>query len=157
MGGIMTRRTGADTAGNRRRHVAKSLSAATAVLGVATVGAWGTGHGDLHTQGAQRVNYAASAPLVTTPSSPGVERAAAAGQKVTIANFAFSPSSLTVKRGTTVTWTNTDSAPHTVTGGPLSSPTLGQGARYSYTFKTTGTFSYICAIHPFMHGSVTVK
>lgn len=88
----------------------------------------------------------------TTPSAP------AAANHVTIAGFAFSPSTVTVGKGTTVTWTNNDQAPHTVTGsGGLNSPTLGRGATYSFTFKSTGTFSYICTIHPSMHGTVVVK
>ncbi|WP_344021209.1 cupredoxin family copper-binding protein [Streptomyces luteireticuli] len=87
----------------------------------------------------------------TTPSAP------AAANQVNIAGFAFSPSTLTVSKGTTVTWTNKDQAPHTVTGGGLNSPTLGNGATYSFTFKSTGTFNYICTIHPNMHGTVVVK
>ena len=77
----------------------------------------------------------------------------------TIQNFQFSPSTLTVKKGTKVTWTNNDGASHTVTAdqgsGPASSP-LGQGDTYSYTFNTVGTFNYHCSIHPSMHGSVVV-
>ncbi|WP_052229913.1 cupredoxin domain-containing protein [Streptomyces sp. CT34] len=70
------------------------------------------------------------------------------------------PSSLTVRKGTTVTWTNHDRAPHTVTSsgsGSLNSPVLRKGGSYTFTFKSTGTFSYYCKIHPFMHGTVVVK
>lgn len=77
---------------------------------------------------------------------------------VTIAGMAFSPATITVKKGTSVTWTNNDSVSHTVTGnngGPNSS-TLGNGQSYSFTFNTTGTFKYICAIHPSMTGTVIV-
>jgi plastocyanin len=96
---------------------------------------------------------AATASL-TTPNAP------AAANHVTIAGFAYSPSTLTVSRGTTVTWTNNDSAPHTVTSdgsGPLNSSTLGRGASYSFTFTSAGTFSYHCAVHPSMHGTIVVK
>ncbi|WP_308259404.1 cupredoxin family copper-binding protein [Pseudonocardia sp. H11422] len=75
---------------------------------------------------------------------------------VSIANFAFSPAAVQVKAGTTVTWTNNDSAPHDVRGGPLRSPTLNRGAGWSYTFTTPGSYRYICSIHPSMTGAVTV-
>jgi plastocyanin len=79
---------------------------------------------------------------------------------VAIDNFAFSPASITVKKGTTVTWTNKDSAAHTVTEnddqkGPDSGD-LAQGKTYSFTFDTVGTFKYHCTIHPDMTGTVTV-
>lgn len=77
---------------------------------------------------------------------------------VSITNFAFSPSTITVHKGDTVVWTNNDSAPHTVTGdnGGPASGTLSQGSGYSYTFNTVGTFPYHCTIHPNMHGTVVV-
>jgi plastocyanin len=79
---------------------------------------------------------------------------------VSIRNFAFDPAVITVKAGTTVTWTNTDQDPHTVTSdgksGPLNSKPLNQGDTYQYTFTKAGTFSYLCTIHPFMTATVTV-
>jgi plastocyanin len=73
--------------------------------------------------------------------------------------FRFSPSSITVGAGETVTWTNNGSAPegHNVSGGGLGSPTLHNGQSYSHTFTSPGTFSYICSIHPFMKGTVIVQ
>ena len=95
-----------------------------------------------------------SAPAGGTPAVP------VAGNAVTIQNFAFSPASLTVKVGTTVTWTNQDSDAHTVTsqgsGGPLNSAPLNTGKSYSYTFTKPGVYSYLCTIHPFMVATVTV-
>ena len=72
--------------------------------------------------------------------------------------FVFSPSSLTVDTGASVTWTNNGTAPegHDVTGDGLASGTLQSGESYSYTFSSAGDFSYICSLHPFMTGSVTV-
>jgi len=83
-----------------------------------------------------------------------------ATNSVVIENFAFSPASITVKKGTTVTWTNKDGATHTVTEvdsqtGPDSGD-LASSKSYSFTYTTTGTFKYHCAIHPSMVGSVTV-
>jgi plastocyanin len=78
---------------------------------------------------------------------------------VLIASFAFSPSSLTVKVGDTVTWTNNDSASHTVVAddGSFKSADLGQGASYQFTFKTAGTYTYKCSIHPSMTGTIVVQ
>jgi LPXTG-motif cell wall-anchored protein len=72
-------------------------------------------------------------------------------------SFRFSPSSITVGAGDTVTWTNNGAEPHDVTGDGLSSGTLNPGQGYSNTFSSPGTFNYICTIHPFMKGSVTVQ
>ncbi|WP_037570548.1 cupredoxin domain-containing protein [Phaeacidiphilus oryzae] len=80
--------------------------------------------------------------------------------QVAIKGYAFSPASLSVHVGDTVTWTNEDTAPHTVTttSGPkqLSSPQLQKGQSWSYTFTTAGTYSYYCAVHPDMKAKVTV-
>ena len=80
--------------------------------------------------------------------------------KVSIQNFAFTPSSITVKKGTKVTWTNDDSTTHTVTEtdsqtGP-DSGNLNPGSSYSFTFDTAGTYHYHCSIHTEMTGTVTV-
>jgi plastocyanin len=84
--------------------------------------------------------------------------AAVAGDQVTIDNFAFSPVTLTVKAGGTVTWTNRDEEPHTVAAsdGSFHSPGMGTGATFTHTFATAGTFDYVCSIHPMMHGTVVV-
>ena len=79
---------------------------------------------------------------------------------VEIKDFAFNPATITIKKGTTVTWTNQDSAPHTVTsesGNELDSPTLSKGQSYSHTFNEVGTFSYYCTIHPRIKGNVVVE
>ncbi len=85
--------------------------------------------------------------------------AVAAMQAISIQNFSFAPATITVKKGTTVTWTNRDGAPHTITGdsGGPASPTLAQGQSYSYVFSTPGTYPYHCSIHPGMRGTVTVQ
>jgi len=92
-----------------------------------------------------------------TPSGTG-SPAAVAGDQVNIDNFAFAPATLTVKVGSTVTWTNHDEEPHTVaaTDGSFHSPGMGTGATYSHTFPTAGNFDYVCSIHPSMHGTVVV-
>ena len=90
--------------------------------------------------------------------SPG-EAMVGEGEKVAIASFKFAPATLTVKKGTTVIWTNEDSVAHTVTsdtGSELGSELLGKGASYAYTFDTVGSFPYHCAPHPNMKATVTV-
>lgn len=78
---------------------------------------------------------------------------------VNIRNFAFMPDTLTVSVNTTITWTNLDSAPHTVTSDDnlFDSGNLSQGATFSRTFTTPGTFTYHCSIHPFMTAKVVVQ
>lgn len=85
-------------------------------------------------------------------------RVTADDASVMIANFAFSPQTITVSAGDTVTWTNTDQAAHTVTAndGSFDSGLLSQGQSFSQTFSSPGTYSYICSIHPFMTGTVVV-
>lgn len=77
---------------------------------------------------------------------------------VQIKNFKFVPETITVKAGTVVTWTNTDSSEHTVTASDKSfdSKEFGQGKSYSYTFSKAGSYAYICAIHQYMKGTVKV-
>ncbi|XVV03751.1 cupredoxin domain-containing protein [Actinosynnema sp. CA-248983] len=86
--------------------------------------------------------------------------AAAAAHQVAIAGYAYSPASLTVNVGDTVTWTNQDSAPHNVvvTSGPekFTSPTLQKGQSFSFTFTKPGSYQYYCSVHPDMKASVTV-
>lgn len=87
------------------------------------------------------------------------QKATAETNEVSIKNFAFSPATITVKKGTTVTWTNEDSVSHTVTGdnGGPSSELIGQGDTYTYTFNEVGTFGYHCKPHPSMVGKVVVE
>jgi plastocyanin len=77
---------------------------------------------------------------------------------VTIADFAFDPSEIEVPAGTTVTWANTDQAPHTATGadGSFDTGTIAAGESGTHAFDTPGTYTYACAFHPNMQGTVTV-
>ncbi|MBV2156655.1 cupredoxin family copper-binding protein [Kitasatospora sp. SUK 42] len=133
-----------------RRRIARPLAAAAIAVGLGAVG--------VCPAVAQPQGVAASAVSQTVLTA--VPKAPAAAQQVAIKNFAFSPGTITVSKGTTVTWTNNDTDAHTVTSSgssPLNSGTLAKGASYSYTFNTPGTFAYICSIHPFMHGTVVVQ
>jgi hypothetical protein len=70
----------------------------------------------------------------------------------------FSPATVTIDTGDTVTWRNTGQAPHNATAddGSFSTPTINKGQSTSHTFTSAGTFSYICTIHPNMRGTVRV-
>lgn len=84
--------------------------------------------------------------------------ALAASQTVTIQEFSFAPMSVTVNAGDSVTWRNTGGEGHTATSNnPGFDPgLLNPGASKTIVFGTAGTFDYHCAIHPSMHGTVTV-
>jgi plastocyanin len=91
----------------------------------------------------------------------GAYAGAAAPDAVSIANFAFAPTPLTVAPGTKVTWSNNDEEPHTVTsadGGKMfKSPALDTDDKFSFTFAKSGTYKYFCSIHPRMVGTIIVK
>ncbi len=98
------------------------------------------------------------APSNPTPAKATHKAPAVGTTRVKISNFKFGPRTLTVKVGAKVTWTNHDAIAHSVNfaTGNVNSKTLEQNATYSRTFSTPGTYQYICAIHPFMHGTVVV-
>ena len=75
---------------------------------------------------------------------------------MSISNFVFGPTSVSVAAGSTVVWTNRDPMGHTVTGAGFDSGELNPGATYRHTFDTAGTYTYHCTIHPFMTGTVIV-
>lgn len=79
-------------------------------------------------------------------------------QAIEIKNFAFSPATLTIRAGTAVRWTNADSMQHSATAEDKSFDTglLAQGESKTITFSKVGTFSYICSLHPNMHGVIIV-
>ena len=102
---------------------------------------------------------ATAAPVSAPAIAPTTAAASPAPSEIsiTITDFAFKAGSITVKKGTKVTWTNQDSVGHTVTGdGGLDSPLLSKGVTYSFTFDKEGVFNYHCTPHPIMKGTVTV-
>jgi plastocyanin len=97
------------------------------------------------------------------PSGGGSRAAKAKAHKsasasVTMGDLFFSPTSVSIAVGDTVTWHNTGQAPHNATAddGSFKTPTLNNGQSASETFNQAGTFSYICTIHPNMKGTVRV-
>ena len=100
---------------------------------------------------------AAIAAVAGNPSS--AKSTAPATVRVDIADYAFKPATVTVAPGATLTWTNHDDDPHTVTADDASfdSHGLGQGDTYRRTFTKPGRYPYHCAAHPFMKGVVIVE
>lgn len=86
--------------------------------------------------------------------------ASASSGAVTIADLTYSPADVQVAAGGTVTWTNDDDAPHTVSfddDAVADSEELAKGDEFSATFDQAGEYSYMCAIHPDMKATVTVE
>jgi plastocyanin len=79
--------------------------------------------------------------------------------EVKIDNFSFSPATLQIKAGTTVTWTNADDIPHTVVSGDkiFKSKALDTDEKFSFTFDKPGTYPYFCSLHPKMTAKVVVQ
>lgn len=129
------------------------VAAVLALLAVPNSG----GPAAVHLPSAAAANAAFAEGLKATPAA---RTANTSGTPVAIKNYAFTPASLTIAAGTKVTWTNEDTAPHTVTvlTGPVkfASPTLHTGDSFTYTFTTPGTYSYYCAVHPDMTAKIVV-
>ena len=101
-------------------------------------------------------------PPVAEPATTHVPPTSEAPETYTmdIKDFSFSKRTITVHVGDAITWTNKDSAPHTVTsnsGNELDSGQLSQGQSYSHTFTQAGTYAYHCAVHPSMTATVVVE
>lgn len=101
----------------------------------------------------------AAAIMIASPNVQANADQPASSAEVKIDNFAFGPQSLTVKVGTTVTWTNRDDIPHTVVSsdGVFKSKARDTDESFSYKFDKAGTYSYFCSLHPKMTGQVVVQ
>lgn len=124
-----------------------SLAAASFVTLVACGGSPTSSSGALKHQGAA-VNGAA------------LGNGAVATTSVTMSGDAFHPATIRVRAGSTVTWTQEDADEvHNVQfggAGGFTSPTLHRGQTFRHTFKSPGTYTYICTFHPYMRGTVVV-
>lgn len=106
----------------------------------------------------------AAAPAPTSAAPTAAATQAAAGNAITVQTFTFKPDALQVPVGTTVTWTNRDSTPHTATSGTADAKDgkfrgdlRGGGGTFSFTFAQAGTYAYFCELHGDMKGTVTVR
>ena len=103
---------------------------------------------------------AATAAVLAAVILPGRAQNAGPPTAVSIDNFTFAPPTLTVKAGTTVTWTNRDDIPHGIASANntfAKSKALDTDDSYSFTFTTPGTYKYFCYIHPHMTGTIVVE
>ena len=82
----------------------------------------------------------------------------------TLTDTAYQPNPVQVSVGTTVTWTNDDAQPHTVSSGQNATPDgtfdsgiMAPGATFEHTFTEAGEFPYFCLLHPNMVGTVSVS
>ena len=106
-----------------------------------------------------RADPAAARPGDPPPPVPPPPQTAPAAYRVAIDNFTFDPPEITVPAGATVTWSNRDDVPHTVTADDkaFSSGALDTDAQFAHAFPTPGNYPYYCAVHPHMTGRVVVK
>jgi len=136
----------------------KTLSAS--VLLALTFGLVACGGGD---GGDAPTNAQTAPPPAGASPEPSGNAAAPSGEavraaKVEIVDFAYDPDPVTIQVGGKVIWLNQDAAPHTATAedGSFDTGTLDRGKLKSEVFKDAGTYAYVCAIHPTMHGTVEV-
>jgi plastocyanin len=111
------------------------------------------------------IGTAAAVLLLILASGRLATRPVAAGQDpsstnvVAIDNFTFTPTELTIPAGTQVTWINKDDVPHTVVSvdHKFKSRALDTDEKFSFMFRTPGTYEYFCSVHPKMTGTINVK
>lgn len=99
---------------------------------------------------------------MTSPTRASINSAATASKrataKVRIPSLTYMPPTLTVKKGTTVVWTNASHTSHSATRrGAFDTGVIRPGRSASIRFNRKGTFAYFCTIHPFMHGKIIVR
>lgn len=100
---------------------------------------------------------AADAPTASTAPAPAADGTAV---QVGMKGLQFDPADVTVKAGTTVTWTNNEDIPHNVVaqdGADFESDTFGKGGTYAFKAEAPGVVKYVCTIHPGMAGTITVE
>lgn len=127
--------------GSTRPSVGAALSPLAAIA-VLLVGCGGSGDGTDQTSAAAK--------------GGGGGRA----ETVTISDYLYKPARITVPEGTTVTFTNRDSTPHTATSkepGRFDSDSIDTGKSAEVVLDETGSFAYYCLFHPFMKGTITVE
>ncbi len=129
------------------RVLPRSLLIGTALVALTVVGCGGGG--------------ATKEPTSTQAPAKASSGAAPKTASEQIKDFEFAPTSITVAAGGKVTWTNRDTANHTVTfsasGAPKSIGNLRQDQKASVSFDKAGTYKYVCQYHPNMHGTVVVR
>ena len=100
---------------------------------------------------------ATTALMLAAAVLPG--RAQSPVSAVSVDNFTFNPQRLTIKAGSTVSWTNKDDIPHAIASvsALFRSKALDTDDNYSFTFTSPGTYQYFCSLHPHMTGTIVVE
>jgi LPXTG-motif cell wall-anchored protein len=93
---------------------------------------------------------------VEEPAPPATPVLRQGGASVSMLDFSFSPASIQIDQGGSVTWVNNGEEPHTATGDGFDTGEIAPGGSGSATFNSAGNFSYLCTLHPDMTGTVTV-
>lgn len=106
-----------------------------------------------------RMLLATAAVLVAAATTWSAVTWSATTAAIKIDNFKFSPATLTVAKGTEVTWTNQDDIPHSIvlTDGAARSKPMDTDGSFTFKFDKAGNFAYVCGLHPFMKGQIVVK
>lgn len=143
----------------RRRQRTRALTAVALVATAVTLAACSSGGstGSSSSGGAVTTTTGTAGGSTTTVGSP---TSGATADSITIKNFAFSPSAVTVAPGATVTVTNRDQVAHTVTAmdGRFNTGDIAPGRSETFTApNTAGSYPYICSIHQYMTGTLTVS
>ena len=141
------------------------MIALAACGGAAGASTNGTGSPATTPTSAATTPVATSTPVTVTPV-PTVKATPLPGHAQVVlivdnsnGSFGFSPATLTILPGTTVTWKNRSSAPHTVTsddGTTFDSGTIAPGGTFTFKFTVSGSYPYHCNIHPYMRASVNL-
>lgn len=134
------------------------LVAATAALSLG-LAACGSSSSSSSTKTSPPASTAAAPTTTAAAGTPSTAGPASGAVKVDIANFKYVPATLTVKTGARVTFTNSDSAPHTATArnSAFDTGTLMKGQSRTLTLSKPGSYAIYCTFHPFMSGTVVVK
>jgi amicyanin len=131
----------------------KRFSAVVLPVAVLALAGCGASSSTASSRARSRANGVSSTTAASTGTAPGTV-------SVVMQNINFNPTTIHVKVGETVTWTNRDDAPHNVTyaSGPTfaSSPTFTRGESWSLKLTKPGLIRYFCTIHPGMDGSIVV-
>jgi plastocyanin len=98
------------------------------------------------------LNTQKSGTAETLPTDQATQEA----NTIIIKSFIFNPGTLTVKKGTKVSWINQDAMAHKIQAGNFMSSDLNKGDKFTFTFDTQGEYNYICSIHPSMKGKIVV-
>ncbi|HEY5708678.1 MAG TPA: cupredoxin family copper-binding protein [Solirubrobacterales bacterium] len=138
---------------NLRRTAALSM-----ILPALTLAACGDSDSDTTSESPAPSAESAETESPAGENAPAPSGEAVRSEKVTISDFEYDPETVTVQAGGKVIWQNEDSTEHTATldDGSFTTGALAEGKLKSESFKTPGTYTYFCEIHPQMKGTVEV-